>query len=301
MDRMIIVVLICALVYFGVDKFVLAPRREAAMLVDCQAASVDGCEQIDCGAAVHRPESHARSGIFLRRHGRGNAERLGQGEGPESRGPHVVVFVQGQERGYAHDRQSRSSVANILEGSVRKQGDKVRITAQLIQVSDGFHLWSESYDGDLSDVFKLQERIARAITDQLKVVLEGDQKTQLVPVGTSNSEAYTLYLQATAALNERDYPKMGEAIGWLEKALQLDPNFARAHARLAMMHVIGQSPYGASETEAEKHARHGASRSIRSWPSPTTRWHFWRASSAISPKRAWRWIVHSRAIRTTPR
>jgi|KBSSwiStaDraftv2_1062776.scaffolds.fasta_scaffold85194_2 TolB-like protein len=145
-------------------------------------------------------------------------------------------------------------VANILEGSVRKQGDKVRITAQLIRSDDDFHLWSQAYDGDLSDVFQLQERIARAITDQLKVVLSDDQKTHLVLVGTSNGEAYTLYLQATAALNQRDYPKMGEAIGWLDKALQLDPNFARAHARLAMMHVIGQSPYGASESEAEKHA-----------------------------------------------
>jgi len=146
-------------------------------------------------------------------------------------------------------------VANILEGSVRKQGDKVRITAQLIRSDDDFHLWSQAYDGDLSDVFQLQERIARAITDQLKAVLSDDQKTHLVLVGTSNADAYTLYLQATAALNQRDYPKMGEAIGWLEKALQLDPNFARAHARLAMLHVVGQAPYGASKIEAEKHAR----------------------------------------------
>src|SRR5471032_241986 len=67
-------------------------------------------------------------------------------------------------------------VANILEGSVRKQGDKVRITAQLIRTEGGFHLWSESYDGSMTNVFELQERIARAIADQLKVVLVGDQK-----------------------------------------------------------------------------------------------------------------------------
>ena len=147
------------------------------------------------------------------------------------------------------------SVANILEGSVRKQGDKVRITAQLIQTEDGFHLWSESYDGDLSDVFALQERIARAITEQLKVVLEGDQKTRLVQIGTSNTEAYNLYLQATQALNQRDYPRMRDAIDWLEQALKMDPNFARAESRLAMIHVVGWAQYGASEAEAEKHAR----------------------------------------------
>ena len=85
-------------------------------------------------------------------------------------------------------------VTTILEGSVRKQGDKVRITAQLIQTDDGFHLWSESYDGDLKDVFELQERIARAITDALKIVLVGEQQQRLVPVATSDPEAYALFL-----------------------------------------------------------------------------------------------------------
>ena len=103
-------------------------------------------------------------------------------------------------------------VANVLEGSVRKQGDKVRITAQLIQASDGFHLWSNSYDGDLKDVFELQERIARAITDQLQVVIAGEQKSRLVPVATTSPEAYELYLQATAVFNHRDGPHMFEAI-----------------------------------------------------------------------------------------
>jgi TolB-like protein len=146
-------------------------------------------------------------------------------------------------------------VANILEGSVRKQGDKVRITAQLIRVSDDTHLWSHDYDGDLSDVFKLQENIARAITDQLKVVLTGEQKARLVQVGTSNTEAYNLYLKAAAPYNQRDYKGMGEAIGWLEQAIQLDPNFAAAHARLAMIHVLGWAKYGASKDEAARQAQ----------------------------------------------
>ncbi|MFX8731427.1 hypothetical protein ABTM48_19435, partial [Acinetobacter baumannii] len=81
-------------------------------------------------------------------------------------------------------------VANILEGSVRKQGNRVRVTAQLIQVSDDTHLWSHDYDGDLSDVFALQDSIARAITDQLKAVLTVDQQAHLVQVGTTNTEAY---------------------------------------------------------------------------------------------------------------
>ena len=133
-------------------------------------------------------------------------------------------------------------VANVLEGSVRKQGDKVRITAQLIRSEDGFHLWSESYDGDLKDVFALQEKIARAITDQLQVVLEGDQKTRLVPATTSNPEAYSLYLQATSIFDRRDSPRYPDAIADLQQAIKLDPKFARAHSRLAALSVV-QSSY----------------------------------------------------------
>src|SRR4029077_5977968 len=103
-------------------------------------------------------------------------------------------------------------VANILEGSLRKQGDKVRITAQLIQVSDGFHLWSDTYDGDLSDVFALQERIARAIADKLEIVLKGGSTQRIVPVTTTNAEAYALYLKATDIFNRRDGAHFGDAI-----------------------------------------------------------------------------------------
>ncbi len=128
-------------------------------------------------------------------------------------------------------------VANVLEGSVRKQGDKVRITAQLIRSEDGFHLWSESYDGDLKDVFALQEKIARAITDQLQVVLEGEQKTRLIPVSTGNPEAYSLYLQATSIFDRRDAPRFPEAEAALKQAIALDPKYARAHSRLAALYA----------------------------------------------------------------
>ncbi|MBS0194581.1 MAG: hypothetical protein JSR34_10055 [Proteobacteria bacterium] len=130
------------------------------------------------------------------------------------------------------------SVAHVLEGSVRKHGDKVRITAQLIHVEDGYHLWSESYDGELADVFDLQERIARAIVRELDVILHGDTQQRLVPVATCDPEAYALYLQAAGIFNRREGPRFPEAIGFLEKALALDPQFARAHARLASIHAL---------------------------------------------------------------
>ena len=129
-------------------------------------------------------------------------------------------------------------VAHVLEGSVRKQGDKVRITAQLIRSKDGFHLWSETYDGDLKDVFALQERIAQSITEKLAVVLSGKQAAQLVNAGTSNPEAYALYLKATATFDKRDGAHMPEAIKQLQQAVALDPGYARAYSRLATLQAI---------------------------------------------------------------
>ena len=144
-------------------------------------------------------------------------------------------------------------VANVLEGSVRKQGDKVRITAQLIQTSDDTHLWSRAYDGDMRDVFALQERVARAITDQLKVVLQGEQKKRLVPMATSNPEAYVLYLQATDIFNRRDGAHFQDAVADLKEAIRLDPKYARAHSRLAGLYSIasGYSTIDFNESSAE--------------------------------------------------
>ena len=150
-------------------------------------------------------------------------------------------------------------VANIVEGSVRKQGNRVRITAQLVQVADGFHLWSKTFEGDLKDVFDLQEKIARAITDELKGVLHTEPRGRLVPVATNNAEAYSLYLQATAIFNRRDIDRFPEAIAQIERALQLDPSYARAWSRLGTLWVlIGISrpgEYAATLSAAEKAAR----------------------------------------------
>lgn len=129
-------------------------------------------------------------------------------------------------------------VAYILEGSVRKSADRVRITAQLISAADGFQLWSETYDGDLGDIFELQERIARAITSELRVVLSGAQQERIVERATHDSEAYSLFLQATAIFNRRDRDRLVEAAEMLEEALDIDPEFTRARSRLAAVLVV---------------------------------------------------------------
>jgi TolB-like protein/Tfp pilus assembly protein PilF len=146
-------------------------------------------------------------------------------------------------------------VAHVLEGSVRTQGDRVRITAQLIRTTDGIHLWSKDFDGTLDDVFKLQDQVARAIVDELKPMLVGDQRTQLVAQATSDPEAYRLYLQASELLNKRDYLRAKDVIAWLEEALRRDPKFVRAESQLALAQMVVNQNDPAHYDEARKHAR----------------------------------------------
>jgi len=129
-------------------------------------------------------------------------------------------------------------VAHVLEGSVRTQGTKVRITAQLIQTRDGFHLWSQSYDGDLSDVFQLQERIAHAITDQLQVVLEGGQKLRLAQKRTPSAEAHQQYLRGRYFWNARGIVNLQDAVTAFKAALAADPDYAEAWAGLAQTYAL---------------------------------------------------------------
>ena len=158
-------------------------------------------------------------------------------------------------------------VTSIVEGSVRKQGNQVRITAQLIKVADGFHLWSRTYDGDLANVFDLQEKIARAITSELRVVLQGDQQTRLVPVATRNPEAYALYLQATAIFNRRDLVRFPDGIAEIEQALRLDPGYARGWSRLATLLVLPPTHQPADAESVLAAADRAAHRAIELDPS----------------------------------
>ncbi|HET6906544.1 MAG TPA: hypothetical protein VFH52_06325, partial [Rhodanobacteraceae bacterium] len=129
-------------------------------------------------------------------------------------------------------------VANVLEGSVRTQNDAVRISVQLIRTHDGFEVWSQSYDGDLGNIFDLQERIARAITDHLQVVLTGSEQARLVPVATTSADAYADFITAQTLVNKRVGDSLPRAIGLLQKATALDPKFARAWSKMAVAYAV---------------------------------------------------------------
>jgi eukaryotic-like serine/threonine-protein kinase len=129
------------------------------------------------------------------------------------------------------------NVSTVLEGSVRRAGNRVRITAQLVNVSDGYHLWSDRYDRELTDIFAIQDEIATAIASRLAVTLRGGPGGALVRPSTSNIEAYELFLKARSLMKERG-PALLTAIDLFEKAVALDPEFAPALASLAQTLIL---------------------------------------------------------------
>ncbi len=120
-------------------------------------------------------------------------------------------------------------VRTVLEGSVRKSGSRVRITAQLINVIDGYHLWSERYDRELKDIFKIQDEISLAITNTLKVKLLENEKEKLFKRYTDNVEAYNLYLEGHYFFNQFNFNLFNKAIEYFHRALEIDSNYALAY------------------------------------------------------------------------
>ncbi|HYC26950.1 MAG TPA: adenylate/guanylate cyclase domain-containing protein, partial [Nitrososphaerales archaeon] len=134
-------------------------------------------------------------------------------------------------------------VGSILEGSVRKSGNRLRITAQLILAQDDRHLWSESYDRDMTDVFAIQGDIAEQVASSLRVHLVEGKKKDIRKQATSNPEAHTLYLKGRYYWNERTEESLKSALRCFTEATKVDPGFAMAHSGMADCYSI-MSDYG---------------------------------------------------------
>ncbi len=124
-------------------------------------------------------------------------------------------------------------VQTVLEGSVRKAGNRLRVTAQLINVADGYHLWSERYDRQLEDVFAIQDEIAENIVRALRVVLGEDEKRALEKPRAENVKAYEYYLRGRQVQYQMRRSALQYARRMFDRAIEIDPNFARAHAGVA--------------------------------------------------------------------
>jgi serine/threonine protein kinase/Tfp pilus assembly protein PilF len=131
----------------------------------------------------------------------------------------------------------RLNVEHVLEGSVRKAGNRLRITSQLIKVDNGYHLWSERFDRELDDVFVVQDEIAVAIVDRLKVRLLSSEKEKLGKRYTENLEAYSLYLKGLYYWNSISPEAWAKSYKYYQQAIAIDPNYALAYVGLAIWHT----------------------------------------------------------------
>jgi TolB-like protein len=140
------------------------------------------------------------------------------------------------------------NVAHVLEGSVRKSGERVRITAQLVKATDGYHVWSETFDRDLTDIFGIQEEIAKAVASSLSIAL-GVGAGDLSLGGTRNFDAYDAYLAGISLSRELTRDGTRQAIELLEKAVALDPDYAQAWSALAIAYDSSAFLFIAGRTE----------------------------------------------------
>ncbi len=129
-------------------------------------------------------------------------------------------------------------VGMILEGSVRQQGERVRITAQLVDAETGFHVWSETYDRDLKDIFAVQDEIAGAIGDELEIRVGGERASGSDGVVTVDPGAYDLYLHGLALWQARSEQGLLDAVEDFNRAIEIDPKFAKAYGGLAMAYGV---------------------------------------------------------------
>jgi TolB-like protein/Tfp pilus assembly protein PilF len=240
MDRTIIVVLAIALVYFAFDKFVLAPRREAAAVAVATHAAPVKVEPVAPVAAEVSPKSVAVL-PFVNMSGDPQNEFFSDGVTEEILNALAQIAdlkVAARTSAFAFkgkDPDLRKvgetlGVATVLEGSVQRSGDDVRITAQLIDTRSGFHLWSEKYDRKLTNIFAVEDEISKAIADKLQLQLAGPRPA--VGATTTNPQAHELYLRGLGLLAARG-SGMRDAVDAFAKAVALDPQYAQAWGALA--------------------------------------------------------------------
>jgi TolB-like protein/Flp pilus assembly protein TadD len=218
MDFVIIAILSAAVLLFAYDKWWIGPPPERSVAVlpfenmspdPDQEFFSDGISEeiLNLLAQIESLKVIARHSSF------------------SFKGKDVDIATMAEQMGVRH----------ILEGSVRRSGDRVRITAQLIDAKDSSHLWSEAYDRDYSaeNLIQIQSDIARSITDQLRTTLTGEDEERLAKVPTKNTEAYAAYLLGRERLTDRRVDWLEDAVEQFAYAVEADPNFAGAYSGLA--------------------------------------------------------------------
>jgi len=156
----------------------------------------------------------------------------------------------------------RLGVSNVLEGSVQKANDRVRVTVQLINAATDAHLWAETYDRKLTDIFAVESEIAKTIADTLQAKLSGSEKNTLAQRPTVSTEAYEFYLKGRYFWNKRTAGDFKTAIGYFQEAISRDPDFALAYAGLADTYVLMSGFAAASPKDSLPKAKAAAQKAL---------------------------------------
>lgn len=260
LDRTIIIALVAALVYIAYDKLVIDPNRDAVLLesaIQQSAAITPKPKSIESPLAANKLSIAVLP--FINMSSDPEQEYFSDGITEEilnrlAKNRELQVVARTSVFSFkGHDQDIRQiakllNVGTILEGSVRKDGEYIRITAQLIRASDGFHLWSESYDRKLENIFAIQDDIASQIAAALQITLGITTQQPGHSEKLVNPEAYDLYLQARALHRQRGRGLL-EAIELFQQALDIDPQFAPAWAGLAHTYNDIQSHVSKKELE----------------------------------------------------
>jgi TolB-like protein len=262
-DFAIVGLLVLALLYIAVDKFVLEAESEPAEAVT-ELVPATNPIAVEKSIAVLP---------FVNMSADPDNEYFSDGISEEllnvlSRIPDLKVAARtsafefkGQNRNVAEIGRLLK-VSNVLEGSVRKAGSRVRVTAQLIKVDDGFHLWSDTFDRELTDIFAIQDEIAAAIANALKTTLKLSTGSTDNLTGTNSIQAYEFYLQGMQNWHLRELSTLRKAEELFLRAIEIDPDFAKAHAGLALTYAVIHMYSGESITVYRPKVNEAASRAL---------------------------------------
>jgi adenylate cyclase len=237
LNTLIFAVMALAIAYFSYDKFVLTAGRDAALV---EAAKQTVSEQVAMGDAPAQTDNSIAVLPFVNMSDDAGNEYFSDGLSEEllnllAKVPELRVAartssfsLKGKEIQIAEVGEILK-VAHVLEGSVRKSGNRVRITAQLIKADDGYHLWSETFDREMDDVFAIQDEIALKVVEALKVTLFGEAPS----VGETNPAAYALVLQARHFQHQRSADSLERAEALYKQAIEEVPDYAAAWTGLS--------------------------------------------------------------------
>ena len=264
LDRMIILILAAVVTWFLIDEYYLEPQETAVSTAAVTSAGDAAVESTDTAKSIAVLP-------FVNMSADAENEYFSDGISEELLNVLVKVstlHVASRTSSFSYKGKDTPisqlarelKVDTILEGSVRTAGNRVRITAQLIIANSDRHIWSETYERELDDIFDIQEEISSSIVTALKVALNVEEKSA-IDRGvrpTENTDAYELYLQGRFAWRQRQEENIRKSIDLFEQAIAMDPSFARAYEALAVAWSVLPSWSDTSNAEASSNAKPAA-------------------------------------------